>query len=238
MPRRAHDTARALGIDHAPQVPAALQAVIAERYAAAAVVKAGPSPRVAAMVAESNARQAEERRRLRREGRADPLARKRRKRPEPTVQPGDPHRDDDPETVEHVRLVAVLEEAGLVYHHSPNGERRTREGGGRLRRMGTRRGWPDLCIYTRPPARPEVRVVVIEMKQPELRPKTERTGRWSGARPEQRACLADIEACDGLSEVFYTAEDAVTWLDALGYPVRAAVERLRAARHAGWRRAA
>jgi hypothetical protein len=134
----------------------------------------------------------------------------------------------------------VLEEADLDYHHSPNGERRTREGAGRLRRMGTRPGFPDLLILTPPPARPGCPGAVIEMKAPERRPVRPVSPPWAPScfSADQRHWIERLQALGWAASVAYTAEDAVDWLDTLGYPVRAAVERLRAAGHAGWRDAA
>lgn len=209
------------------------------------------SPRSRELVEEANARLAFEGRqqeRTRRAANRDPLARKKRRRggTEPKVQPGDllspsgrPF-DDDPETCQHVRLVAVLEEAALDYHHSPNGERRTREGAGRLRRMGTQPGFPDLVILTPPPARPGSPGAAIEMKAPERRPARPISQPWAPScfSDAQRRWLERLQSLGWAVSVAYTAEDAVAWLADLGYPVRAAVERLRAAGHPGWRCAA
>lgn len=150
--------------------------------------------------------------------------------------PGDTHPDDDPETREHVRLVAVLVEAGLVFQHSPNGERRTREGAGRLRRMGTSPGFPDLIVLTPPPARPGCPGVALELKAPERRPARPVSPPWAPScfSAAQRDWLERLESLGWVSLVAYEAEEAVQQLAALGYPVRAAVERLRARRSPGW----
>lgn len=165
---------------------------------------------VRAAIMEANARQ--------RAGQRKPKPKKR----EPVVEPGQLMEDDDPETIEHCLVVAALEAAGLCYQHSPNGERRTREGGGRLRRMGAKAGFPDLVILTPAPA--TGRPTAIEMKRPDRAPtRPRRDPPWAYAHFEksQQAWLARLAALGWAALVAYTAEEAIEQLRALGYDVAA-----------------
>jgi len=146
----------------------------------------------------------------------------------PTVQAGDLKPGDDPETIEQCRLVAVLEEAGVVYHHSPNGGRRTREGAGVLRRMGAKPGFPDLVILTQAPRTGQP--VVIEMKRPDAAPaEPRRDPPWSYSvfSPEQQTWLACLRDLGWASLVAYSAEEAIGLLAGLGFELAAAQESLR-----------
>ena len=61
--------------------------------------------------------------------------------------------------------------------------------------------------------------LVIEMKAPGERPKTDRAHRWSKAKPHQREWLAIFEIAGLSAFVCYSAEHALCVLAEHGYPV-------------------
>ena len=77
----------------------------------------------------------------------------------------------------------------LVWNHSPNEGERTAKQGAKLKKMGMRRGWPDLDIYDGD------KVVHVEFKTP--------TGRQ---RPEQKAVQELIEKQGGTYLICRTRE--------------------------------
>ena len=50
------------------------------------------------------------------------------------------------EDFEHLRSAAWLRREGIAHHHSPNGEKRDRHVGAKLKAMGTSPGFPDFFI--------------------------------------------------------------------------------------------
>jgi len=55
------------------------------------------------------------------------------------------------------------------------------------------------------------------MKAPELKPKTERAGEFSGARPEQRARLEMLRSFGWHVVVAWGVQDAIEKIQAAGY---------------------
>lgn len=60
---------------------------------------------------------------------------------------------------------------GLVYHHSPNGGKRSKREAAKFKAMGTTKGFPDLVLFY------EGRTLLIELKRPRVR--DPETGRLS-----------------------------------------------------------
>lgn len=136
--------------------------------------------------------------------------------------PGELRPSDTGERREHIRVVGALEAAGLVYHHSPNGELRDARVAATLRRMGTQPGFPDLIILTPPPARPGCPAVALELKRPALEHGDEVATppwAWGEFTEHQQLWLASLEELGWCSLVAWTAEGAVEQLRDLGYDV-------------------
>lgn len=162
-------------------------------------------------------------------------ARKRKAAPRPRgkgrpVRPGDVTPGDGPETVEQCKVVAVLDRAGLAYHHSPNGGHRRGRVAAELKRMGTSAGFPDLMIVT--PAPVNGAATVVEMKAPgeRFKKKPEPDPPW--VKPcfskGQQAWLERLAGFGWNARVAYTHAEALELLDALGYPVAPAARDLAA----------
>jgi len=143
-------------------------------------------------------------------------------------------RRDDPEAREQMALVAALRFAGIRFSAQHNGLHLTKAQAGKAKAMGTEGGCPDLLIFDAPPpprlGAEGLRLVdgrlpvwgvgcAIELKAPDLAPKTDRAGRFSGARPEQREWLEALEARGWAVMVAYGCEDALTKLRDMGYGV-------------------
>lgn len=123
------------------------------------------------------------------------------------------------EAPEQVRLVALLRATGLPFSGSLNGVRLSQHLAAAAKAAGMEAGDPDLVIWRSPPARPECKGFAIELKQPDLKPKTDRAGRWSGARPHQQERLEMLEAEGWWCVVAYGFDDAVQHIRAAGYPL-------------------
>ena len=59
--------------------------------------------------------------------------------------------------------------------------------------------------------------MVVELKLPSAKPKTDRAMRFSGAKPHQRERLARLEEAGFIAEVGYGEEDAIEKLERAGY---------------------
>lgn len=84
----------------------------------------------------------------------------------------------------HEDLVTFLRLAGIEHFHVPNGEKRSKWVGAKLKRMGVSRGVPDLIIAPAGPGRP---VAALELKAPGEKPS-----------PEQKAWLASMASTWGM----------------------------------------
>lgn len=91
--------------------------------------------------------------------------------------------------------------------HVPNGGSRHRVEAARLTGQGVKAGVPDLLIFRRPPFRPEVRGVAIELKR-------RRGGRVSD---EQRAWLTELAAEGWLAMTAHGWDEARAFLESLGF---------------------
>jgi hypothetical protein len=74
--------------------------------------------------------------------------------------------------------------------------------------MGMQRGFPDLLIMDVPPSLPDKKGAAIEMKT-----------RSPGAKvsPDQEKWLARLEARGWVCRVCWGADEAIAWLQSLGY---------------------
>ena len=126
-----------------------------------------------------------------------------------------------PEFDAQVALVALLRLSGIPFSGSLNGVRLTKAQSGKAKAAGMEAGDPDLIIWQPPPVfrllNSACPGMAIEMKAPELKPKTERAGEFSGARPEQRARLEMLRSFGWHCVVAYGAQDAVDKIQAAGY---------------------
>ena len=50
----------------------------------------------------------------------------------------------------HISIAARLDQAGVVWCHVPNGEKRDKRTAGKLKKMGVKPGVPDILIFTEP----------------------------------------------------------------------------------------
>ena len=120
---------------------------------------------------------------------------------------------------EQRHLVAALELFGVPFLASMNGARMGRAAAGIAKATGMRRGVPDLMIVRPPPAMAGQVGMAIELKRADLKPKSARAARWSGATVEQRETMAMLELYGWHCVVAYGAADALRQLAAAGYSV-------------------
>lgn len=115
------------------------------------------------------------------------------------------------EEQEQRTLAEWLDWHGVVWLHPPNEGKRSRIGGGMLKRIGLSPGAPDILIL-QPPPDLSYAGVAIEMK---------RRGRESekdgGVTPEQRVWLERLRGIGWKAFVSYGADHAIAILDKLGY---------------------
>ena len=95
----------------------------------------------------------------------------------------------------------------LPFTHVPLGEHRNAVTGARLKRMGTKRGWPDYVC----PVPPHGRLLAMELKA--------EGGRQS---PDQKAVQAQLEAAGARYVVIRSLDDLRQTLAEEGVPTREA----------------
>lgn len=61
-------------------------------------------------------------------------------------------------------VAQTLDDLGLLWCHVPNGEKRTEAVGRKLKRLGVKRGVPDVLIFDPPPAYPVAVGAALELK--------------------------------------------------------------------------
>lgn len=61
-------------------------------------------------------------------------------------------------------VAQTLDDLGLLWCHVPNGEKRTEAVGRKLKRLGVKRGVPDVLIFDPPPAYPLCVGAALELK--------------------------------------------------------------------------
>jgi hypothetical protein len=122
-----------------------------------------------------------------------------------------------------IALVALLRLSGIPFSGSLNGVRLTKAQAGKAKAAGMEAGDPDLIIWQPPPVfrllNSACPGMAIEMKSPELKPKTERAGEFSGARPEQRARLEMLRSFGWHVVVAWGVDDVLAKIRAAGYRV-------------------
>lgn len=109
---------------------------------------------------------------------------------------------------DHEQSVVVdwLEQRGVLFTHVPNGGNRNVITGARLKRLGLKRGVPDILIFDPPPNDAAIGVA-IEMKR-----------RKGGATSkEQREWLEKLDARGWAAFVCLGADQAIEQLTKLGY---------------------
>lgn len=122
------------------------------------------------------------------------------------------------EAPEQARLVAILRAAGIFFSASLNGVRLTPRLRAVAHQQGMEPGDPDIVVWQAPP-RLGSHGMAIELKRPELRPKTDRAGEWSGAEPHQRERLQRLRLCGWYCVVAYGCDDALRLMREAGYAV-------------------
>lgn len=108
------------------------------------------------------------------------------------------------EVDECVALAGWLNMHHVVYIHVPNEGNLNRMG--QLKNMGLQPGFPDYIIFDTPPARPQFKGTVIEMKSA--------TGK---ATPEQRRWLLKLENRGYYTTVCNSGDEAIELCLELGY---------------------
>lgn len=116
------------------------------------------------------------------------------------------------EAVEQAALARVLNAAGLVWFHPPNGGSRgsAREGAA-LRAAGVKVGVPDVVILSPAPGAPRGAVIELKRRPP--------AGSLDDVRPEQWTWLGRFGEAGFVALVALGCADAVFQLRGLGYPV-------------------
>jgi hypothetical protein len=104
-------------------------------------------------------------------------------------------------------LLRQCKQPGWVWFHVPNGEARDEIAGGRLKRMGTRRGVSDFVLI----APPNGRAHVLELKRRGCKPTT-----------DQYSFLLEVEEAGGVSAWVDSFDQALAVLKRWG-AVRASV---------------
>ena len=137
------------------------------------------------------------------------------------------------EAPEQEVVVRALIAAGLLFNAQHNGLHLSKPQAAAAVRMGTRKGCPDLMIFTPPPAFASEKIhdeegnlirvgrvgTALEMKIPSKAPKTKRAGRFSGAEAHQREWLEKLEGEGWHCIVGYGALDAMCKLEEAGYEI-------------------
>jgi len=118
------------------------------------------------------------------------------------------------EDQEQQALAAWLDAKGLLWCHVPNGGSRNVREAAKLKRMGVKPGVPDVLIFERP-HQSKGRLpfakhgVAIELKRADGGP--------SDVRDSQRRWLDALYDRGWLCKVAFGADDAIVWLESLGY---------------------
>lgn len=108
-------------------------------------------------------------------------------------------------------VVSVLRRAGILCAAVPNGHVRSKRQSIQAFQEGVSAGFPDLLIFSRPPAHPDACGTVLEMKRGTATP--------HDVRPEQRKWLENLRSVGWCVVVGFGAKDAVDKLRQLGYLV-------------------
>ncbi len=112
------------------------------------------------------------------------------------------------EDTEQIRLAALLDKAGMLWCHVPNGGKRDQLTGARLKRQGVKPGVPDVLIFD---LGSNGKPTALELKR--------QNGRYSQVRPNQKGWLQGLDDRGWNTIVGYGASDAISKLQELGYEV-------------------
>ena len=113
---------------------------------------------------------------------------------------------------EQIKLAEYLDMNGFCWNHVPNGGNRDARTGAKMKRQGTKKGFPDVQIFDVPEEMEEVpgymlSGIVIELKR--------RNGNPSDVRKEQQEWLRKLGARNWITKVAFGADDAINWLEGL-----------------------
>jgi hypothetical protein len=108
---------------------------------------------------------------------------------------------------DHEQSVVVdwLDAHGVLYCAVPNGGNRSAITGARLKRLGAKRGVPDILIFERVEYSAGV---ALELKK--------RGATWSSVTKEQRWWLAELNRCGWICGWAAGADEAIEWLKEIG----------------------
>lgn len=107
-------------------------------------------------------------------------------------------------------VAEYLDRCGVRWCHVPNGGARNAIVGAQLKRLGVKRGVPDVIVFDRPPKAPDAVGVAMELKA--------EGGRLT---PEQRDWIYGLNALGWYACVCTGAGEAIEVLERLGYRGRA-----------------
>ncbi len=111
------------------------------------------------------------------------------------------------EREEQVAAARYLDALELVWIHVPNEGKRSKRVGASLLDQGLKPGFPDIVIFTPPPAHPHIRFVAVELKRQRGGRLTRNQGEWQH----------ELRECGGIAEVCAGADELVALLKRLGY---------------------
>lgn len=123
------------------------------------------------------------------------------------------------EDSEQAAVSRFLSKIGAFHCHVPNGGTRGRVEAARFRRMGVKAGIPDLLIFDVPEGA-GFAGVALEMKR-----RRGGQGRPAAVTAAQRKAIAQFDQCGWETHVAYGAQDAIEFLNELGYDAESVFER-------------
>lgn len=108
---------------------------------------------------------------------------------------------------EQADIAALLDRLGILWTHVPNEGKRHIATAMKLKRQGVKAGFPDVCIFDRPPKYPEAPGSVIEMKRV----------KGGTVSDEQKHWLEQLKARGWKTGVAHGANEAERLLREWGY---------------------
>lgn len=116
------------------------------------------------------------------------------------------------EEQEHIRVARALDKTDILWCHYPAGGLRGSAASGRLKRMGLKRGVPDIFIFDPPPSDLSCGGMAVELKRLD-----QRSARVSD---EQTAWMSALEARGWLVAVCYGHKEAINTIRNAGYDIK------------------
>ena len=113
------------------------------------------------------------------------------------------------EESEQLRLVTVLRKLNLCFMHAPLGGGRNIVAAARMKRMGAKKGHPDLVVYNTPPNARNKKGLAIELKRAKPAP--------SSVSKEQREWLEQLNEQGWECRICYGADEAIEFLNEMGW---------------------